>query len=156
MVTRCLILIIVISLFGCSSRKVESHKKQESVSELRQNDIQELQTEKIKADILRVSENWDLNLRPEDPGKPMQVIYGEDTLTSTNANISLSQKKATEKDQSITDKKTEKSDQSKSETEKEVSEKGKINDRQSSSWGLNIGLIFGIIVAIILIFLHFK
>ncbi|MDN3595329.1 hypothetical protein [Zunongwangia endophytica] len=135
---------------------METHKKLESVSELRQNDIQELQTEKIKSDILRISENWDLNLKPEDPNKPMQVIYGNDTLNSTNANVSLSKNKETENAQSVTDKKTEKLDQSKSEKEKGSSEKGKSTDRQSPSWGLNIGLIFGIILSIILISLYFK
>lgn len=156
MVTRSLIIVFIFFLASCSSRQLETHKKQESVSELKQNDITTLENEKIKSDILRVSENWNLNLKPDDPDKPMQLIYGNDTLTSTNVNISLSKHKKTEKDQSVTNKKTEKSDQSKSEIDKDSSEKGKKSKRESPSWGINIGFIFGFIGLICIIYLFIK
>ncbi|MFC6858217.1 hypothetical protein [Zunongwangia atlantica] len=156
MVKRCLIFAFVFFLASCSSRKVETHKKQESVSELKQNDITTLENEKIKSDLFRVSESWNLNFSPRDPRDPINIIYGGDTLSVTNSDVSISKKETREEDHSIRETSRESSDQSKSEKEKDVSEKGKITDRQSSSWGLNIGLIFGIIVAIILIFLHFK
>ncbi|WBL25124.1 hypothetical protein [Zunongwangia sp. HGR-M22] len=156
MVNRCLIIVFIFFLVSCSSRKVGTHKKQESVSELQQNDIKTFENETIKSDILRISEKWDLNFNPRDPAKPMDIIHGQDTLSTTNADVTISKENTREQDNSVRESNRESSDQSKSKKEKDVYEKGKITDRQSSSWGLNIGLIFGIIVAIILIFLHFK
>ncbi|MCC4228373.1 hypothetical protein [Zunongwangia profunda] len=154
MVTRCLIFAFIFSLISCSSRKVETHKKQESVSELQQNDITTVENEKIKSDILRVSESWNLNFSARDPGDPINIIYGGDTLSVTNSDVSISKKESREEDHSIRESSRESSDQSKSEKEKHISEKGKTSDRESSSWGLNIAIILGIIVAMVLLYLH--
>jgi outer membrane lipoprotein-sorting protein len=151
-----LILLLILSIFACSTRKAEVHKKEESVSVLQQNEIQKTEFEKIKADVLKISKRQDIKLSPRDPDKEMRVVYGNDTLIATNADINISTRQEKEKDKSKTEREIRESDQSSTHIEHTKQRKNKATERQSASWGLNLGIIFGIIVLIIGGYLYLK
>jgi cobalamin biosynthesis Mg chelatase CobN len=153
---KLILLFLAFSFLSCSTRKAEVQKKEESVSVLKQNDIKKTELEKIQADILTISSRQDINLSPRDPEKEMKIVYGNDTLVATNADINISSKQESEKDESQTTRDTSQSDKSSEASQTDKSEKLKNTDRQSASWGLNLGIIFGIIVIIIVGYIHFR
>lgn len=153
---KLLLLFLALSMLSCSTRKAEVHKKEESVSVLQQNEIQKSETESIQADVLRISTRQEINLSPRDPGKEMKVVYGNDTLVATNADINISTRKDSEKDRTETNRQSSETDNSITSRETEKKEKDRATERQSASWGLNLGIIFGVIVLILVGYVHFR
>ena len=86
----------------------------------------------------------------------MKIVYGNDTLVATNADINISNRQDSEKDQSQTRREASETDKSSEASETDKSEKQRETDRQSASWGLNVALILGVIVLIVLGFIHFR
>ncbi len=153
---KLVLLFLAFSFLSCSTRKSEVQKKEESVSVLKQNDIKKTELEKIQADIITISSRQDINLSPRDPEKEMKIVYGNDTLVATNADINISNRRDAEKDKSQTQREASETDKTSEASETDKSEKKRKTDRQSASWGLNLGIIFGIIVIIIVGYIHFR
>lgn len=153
---KLLILLLAFSLSFCSTRKAEVQKKEETVSVLKQSDIAKTETEKIQADVLRISTRHDIHLAPLDPAKEMKLVYGNDTLVATNADINISTRKDSEKDNTQTHRESFETDKSSEAIKTQKKEKDRKTERKSASWGLNLGIIFGIVAALVLLYFHFR
>lgn len=153
---KLLLIFIALFLVNCSSRKVEVRKKEETVSVLKENDIRKSETKKIKSDVLKISTRQDINISPRDPAQEMKIVYGNDTLTATNADISISNRKDKERDQSKTERLIAESSKSSEALETDKKEKDRATKRESASWGLNLALILGGLLAIYLLYRFVK
>jgi len=153
---KLMLLATFILLSGCRSRKVEEHKKVEKLSEIVQNDISlenEIQTntkiEKIRNDV-------SFSVEPLDPEKPSRVSYNGDTLDLHNAKVVYGNSQESEKTDQDNKYSSTWTDYSSQKTESVKKDKDRKTEAESASWGLNIGIILGIVVALILIFIHIK
>ena len=147
-----LITFAALLLVGCRTKKSTLDKEQERVSFLKQNDVVISEKEKIQSStvILNNSKSWSIS--PVDSQKATNVVYKGDTLSFLNAKLVVNATNNQETTTTNTEKEKEVEDKSFTESESSSSSKKKTKNVKSSSWGLNLGIIFGIVtlVAILL------
>lgn len=148
--------LMVLMFAGCRSKKLTVDKKSESVSELKQNDIQTSEKSISGGNTLRLSDSREWSFEPEDSSQPSSVVYGTDTLRFINARIVV--KKDQVKESSAETSEVEKTTKDKSTSEAILEKKEKLKDKKvkSASWGVNLGIIVGIITIVIALFVHYK
>jgi len=157
MKTKLLFAILALTIFSaCSSRKVETQKKVEKLSEITQNDIKTLDSEIFESTTISKLQEKNIKATPQDPEKPSKLSVTGNTVSWQNASLDITDKKENSANTTNGSKASSKEDNSKSNKDSTVKEKGKKSERESTSWGLNFGLIFGIIAGLILLFLYFK
>jgi Fe2+ transport system protein B len=153
---KTIFIIAIILLAGCRSKKATLDKKQEKAIELVHNDIKKIETAKIETSILKITDETAFSIEPLDAQNPSKVIYKGDTLSFQNAKINYGNTNISENSSKIAVTKKTEHDNSTSKKETQSSEKHKAKQVKSSSWGVNIGIIVGIVVLLFLIFLYFK
>ena len=151
-----ILLLSALALTSCRTKKTALEKEERSVSVLEQKDIEYSKQEKVERDILRVSDLKNISLTPEDPRDEMQIIVGKDTVKTTNARINFTHEKTRESDQSKIETSEQASDESSLEIEKTASSKKKDTQVKSASWGLNLGIILGVLALVVITYLDFK
>lgn len=141
---------------SCGSRKVDLETQQKTVSELQQNDIKTNEKSIESSQLIRISSADQFTFESADPQKSSFVISGADTLEFKNAKIAINKTRSSEQSEATktTEKNTE--DHSGKKTESAEKKKTKKTESTSPSWGLNIGIIIGIIVLILLGYFHFQ
>lgn len=151
-----LIAILLVLSIGCRSKKAALEKKEKTLNELHQNDIKIDEQDIEVKEIIKISKSQNWSFEPADPSKASRVISDGDTLDFINTKIKIenSEARETEKQEKTSDRSLEDN----SSKEIEISEKEKKKDKQtkSASWGLNLGLIFVIIAAGIMLYLQLK
>jgi cobalamin biosynthesis Mg chelatase CobN len=151
-----LLIIAILLLAGCRSKKATLDKKQEKAIELVHNDIKKTETGRIETSILKLTNSDNFSIEPINGQNLSKVIYKGDTLSFLNAKIKYGKTSISEDASQIAETQKTEQDNSTSKKETESSEKHKAKQVKSSSWGVNIGIIVGIIVLLILVFLYFK
>jgi len=150
------ILLFSFLLLGCRTKKATLDKKQEKAIELVHNDIKKTETAKIETSILKITDETAFSIEPINGQNLSKVIYKGDTLSFLNAKIKYGKTNISEDASQIAETQKTEQDNSTSKKETESSEKHKTKEVKSSSWGVNIGIIVGIVVLLFLIFLYFK
>jgi cobalamin biosynthesis Mg chelatase CobN len=141
---------------GCRSKKATLDKKQEKAIELVHNDIQKTETGKIETSILKLTNSDNFSIEPINGQNLSKVIYKGDTLSFLNAKIKYGKTSISEDTSKIAETQKTEQDNSTSKKETESSEKHKAKQVKSSSWGVNIALIIGVILILLLIFFYYK
>jgi len=150
------ILILIILFTGCRSKKVALEKQEKSVSEIVVKDIKKTQTEIKEIATIQKIEFNKFTLTPVDSQKPSKVIINGDTIQHENSVLNFDNSK--EENKILEKSKTDKSETDKSTADKKEASKSKIlnKDITSPSWGLNIGIILGILLLLILLYIAWK
>jgi len=151
-----LLIIAILLLSGCRSKKATLDKKQEKAIELVHNDIKKTETGKIETSILKITDETAFSIEPVNGQNLSKVIYKGDTLSFLNAKIKYGKTSISEDTSKIAETKKTKQDNSTSKKETESFEKHKAKQVKSSSWGVNIALIIGVILILLLIFFEYK
>ena len=151
-----LIIFLILSLSGCRTRKVEQHKKVEKVNEMVQNDVRLENDIQTSTEINRVRNDVSFSVEPLDPDKPSRVSYKGDTLDLQNAKLVFGKSQESEKTEQDLQDHSKTTDNSSRKTDSVNKEKDRQTETQSASWGLNLGLIFAAIGAVILIYFSFS
>ncbi len=151
-----LLIIAIVLLAGCRSKKATLDKKQEKVIELEHKDIKKTETSKIETSILKLIDETAFSIEPINGQNLSKVIYKGDTLSFQNAKIKYGKTSISEDNSSITNNQKNEQDNSIIKKESESSEKNRTSKVKSASWGLNLALIIGVVVLLFLVFLHFK
>ena len=151
-----LLLLLSILFTGCRTKKVALEKQEQSVSEIVLNDIKKTETEIKEIATIQKIEFNKFTLTPVDSQKPSKVIINQDTIQYQNSVLNFDNSK--EEKISLEKSKTNKSATDKSTADKNQSSKSKIlnKDITSASWGLNIGIILGILLLLILLYIAWK
>jgi cobalamin biosynthesis Mg chelatase CobN len=147
---------MVLIFAGCRSKKATLDKKQEKAIELVHNDIKKIETAKIETSILKITDETAFSIEPINGQNLSKVIYKGDTLSFLNAKIKYGKTNISEKASKIAETQKTEQDNSTSKKETESSEKHKAKQVKSSSWGVNIALIIGVILILLLIFFEYK
>jgi len=150
------ILILIILFTGCRTKKVALEKQEKSVSEIVVNDIKKTETEIKEIATIQKIEFNKFTLTPVDSQKPSKVIINQDTIQYQNSILNFDNSK--EENKILEKSKTDKSETDKSTADKKEASKSKIlnKDITSPSWGLNIGIILGILLLLILLYIAWK
>jgi len=157
MKTKLLFAVLALMFFSaCSSRKAETQKKVEKLSEITQNEIKTSDSEVFESTSISNIQEKNIKATPQDPEKPSSLNVTGNTVTWQNAALDITNKKENSTNTTNGSKASSKEDNSKSNKDSTVKEKGKKVERESISWGANLGIIFGIIAGLILLFLYFK
>lgn len=153
---KLLILLLLFISFSCSSRKAETKKKVEKLTEITQNDIKTEKLEIFESKTISSLQEKNIKATPKDPNKPSSLNVNGNTVNFQNASIELSDKKEDVSNTTKGTSSTKQEDKSSRTKDAVIKDKGKKIERKSASWGLNIGIILGIIVLIIVGYLYFK
>lgn len=148
--------ITILMFAGCRTKKVTVDKKEKTVSELKKNDIKTSEASKIETDILHWNKSKSITISPKDIAKPAKIIYKGDTISLDNATVEINQAEAKKKQTSKGSTERSTTDNSTEEKSAHKKEKSKNSKVQAASWGINIALIVGIVVFLVLVFIHFK
>ena len=151
-----LIIFLILSLSGCRTRKVEQHKKVEKVNEMVQNDVRLEKDIQASTEIQRVRNDVSFSVEPMDPEKPSRVSYKGDTLDLYNAKVVYGNSQESEKTEQDLHDNSKYQDNTSQKTDSVNKEKDRQTETKSASWGLNLGLIFAAIGAVILIYFSFS
>ena len=153
------VLMILATLFlfsGCRTKKTVLDKKEEKVSVLEKKDVVTSEKEDISTSTIDLSESKIWSFTPVDVQKPSKMIYKGDTLSFSNIKIDVNENQANTRTSTNTSREKNTTDKSSQELEAESKSKHRTNDVKSSSWGLNLGIIFGIIAALVLLYFHIQ
>ncbi len=150
------ILMLAISVTGCRTKKSALEKDIKTVSELQQNDIKTLENTETTQQLLQISSLKSWSLEPQDPTHPSQIIYGKDTLHFKNARISFNKQEKSRLSNQATKQQHATQDRSKQETSSKHHKEKEDVKVQAASWGLNLGVFFGILVLIIIAYIHYR
>lgn len=153
--------IIYISLLsliaiGCSSRKVETNKKVEELSEITQNDIKTEKSEILETKTISNIQEKTVKATSIDPDKDSSLNITGNTVSWKNASIDISDKKEDVSNTTTGKATTKTKDKSKSSKDATVKDKGKSTERESPSWGLNAAIIIGVILLLIMGYVHYR
>jgi hypothetical protein len=153
-----LILILLICLLssGCRSKKAAMEKEERSLNELKQNRIDLKDKLDTKTEIFHISSLQSFSFEPEDSSQPSQIIYKNDTLNFKNARIRFDQQENSSLNRKQTSEETTKKDHSREESTETTKVRNRRTEVRAASWGLNFGIILGILVLIILGYLHYR
>lgn len=153
---RLFLLISVLVFSSCRTKKAAIDRQESSVSVIEQNDIVTTEKETIEAASFNLTNSTSWNIAPVNVQKPTKVIYKGDTLSFNNAKISFENTESEENTTTTTEKETRHKDESTKEIREESESKFKKKNVRSASWGLNLGVILGIVVIIIMGYFHFR
>lgn len=149
------LLVMVLAISGCRSKKVTVDKKEETVNELHKKNIKTSETTKFETNILDWSKSGSIKITPKDTSRPSKIIYKGDTLSLDNATVEINSTEAQWKETTTGSANTTAT----SNSSEEKSSQSKVQQRDSkvtaASWGLNLGVIFGVIAGLILLYLFF-
>lgn len=151
----CFVLLMMLMFAGCRSKKATLDKKQEKVIELEHKDIRKTETAKIETSILKITDETNFSIEPINGQNLSKVIYKGDTLSFQNAKIKYGKTSTSEDNSSITNNQKNEQDNSITKTASESSEKNRTTKTKSSSWGMNLGIIFAFILIVIGGYMYF-
>ena len=153
------VLMILATLFlfsGCRTKKTVLDKQEEKVSVLEKKDVVTSENENISTSTIDLSKTKSWSLTPLDAQKTSKVIYKGDTLSFSNIKIDVNENQVNTRTNTNTSREKKTADKSSQEFEAESKSKHRTNNVKSSSWGLNLGIIFGIIAALVLLYFHIQ
>ena len=153
------VLIILATLFlfsGCRTKKSVQDKNEEKVSVLEQKDIVTSEKEDISTSTIDLSKTKSWSLTPLDSKIPSKVIYKGDTLSLSNVKLEVNENQNNSRTQTNTSREKKTADRSSKELEAESESKHKTNNVKSASWGLNLGIILGVVALGILVYFNLK
>ena len=148
--------IMVLMFAGCRTKKSTVDRSTEKVNELKQNDIEISEKKVTTSNTLRLSDSREWSFEPVDPSEPSRVISGEDTTDFYNTRIVVKQDQVKESGSETSEVEKSERDKSSSESVSEKEEKHKKKNVKSASWGLNLGIIIGIVIIVIALFVYYK
>ena len=147
-----MILTTVFLFSGCRTKKTVLDKNEEKVSVLEKKDIITSEKEDISTSTIDLSKSKSWSLTPLDSQKPSKVIYKGDTLSLSNAKLEVKENRNNTRTDSNLSREKKKEDKSSKKLEEKSESKQKTSDVRSASWGLNLGIIFGIVAAVVLFY----
>jgi hypothetical protein len=148
--------LMVLMFAGCRSKKASTSKKQEKSIEITTKDIKTSNDLNIETTAFKVSNSQNFSIEPVNNDKPVQVISGRDTMNFSNAKINFNKTITKEDSATKTTQKELTEDNSGTSKESELTDLKKEKKVVSSSWGTNIGIIFGILAIACGLYLHFS
>lgn len=148
--------LMILMFASCRTKKTTVDKKLEKVSELKQNDIKTSESSRIETVTFKISSSQNFSVESLDPEKPSKIVKHEDGFSFQNAKINFSETDTSEDTATIATEGKSSQDGTRQESNSEASEVKKDKKVKSASWGLNLGIIFGIIAALILLYFYIK
>jgi len=144
-------LLVLLTFSSCSSRKAETQKKVEKLEELTQNDIKAEQSAAFESATISKLEEKKITATSKDPEKPSSLNITGNTVSWQNATVDFTNKKEDVSNTTTATANNKKEDNSKASKDAVIKDKSGNVERVGASWGANLGLIFGILFAIIVI-----
>lgn len=150
------ILLFSLLVIGCRSKKAVTEKESETLSTITHNDIKKSESEIETNTKVIKAESEDFNIKSIDPEKPSYYSKKGDSIHFKNADINFTEKKSESKEDTSKETKKEEADKSESKSESSKSKKNRNLDITSSSWGVNAAIIIGVILLIIIGYVHYR
>lgn len=150
------ITLMTLMFTGCRTKKTVVDKKETIVNEITKNDIKTTEAAKIETSVFTITDSQSWSIIPLDNERQVTVIKGKDTLKFTGATVNFDNSKTETATNVLEQNSKDHSGNSSSSSSQKTTEKKKDQDVKSSSWGLNIGIILGLIAIVCLLYLHFK
>lgn len=141
---------------GCRSKKVVVDKKETSVNEITRKDFRTSESAKIQTETFILDETKSWQIMPVDSRISANVVYKGDTLQLSNAKLEVNTSHSQKRENQVKVVNKNSTDKSTGERQEESEEVHKDKNVRSTSWGLNLGIIFGVIAGLILLYFHFN
>ncbi len=150
------ILLISCLVFGCRSKKAVTEKESESITTITHNDIKKTEVEIETSSRAVKAASKDFSIKSIDPAKPSYYYKKGDTTHFQNADVKFTTKKREAKEDTKKEIKKAEEDNSTTETDSAKSKKNRNVDITSASWGVNLAIIAGIILLIVIGYVHLR
>ena len=139
--------VLVFSLFSCKSVKRLLDKKEVTVNEITQKDVQTSETKVNDISTFRISRNQKIKLEPVDQSWPIIIVNGEDSTSVYNSAIQI-------EDQSTQESKTDKTVTEKNsadKTAKRTKEETVTKHKEVEKKGTHPALIWGFFLLLLVV-----